>query len=277
MTSTSSQRLSRAEPGTLVWASSSIRATVGVALEDGVGVHLLDDDAAVLDPPARHDLEPVEQLDRVRPAVRLDEADDEVRAARDAPVAFLEHPVRLADAGRHARGRRAAGPGRPSSPDADAREHLVRPSAGRRRRRVPGSVIARSPSRSRLSSRTLTRGWPRNPRSGCSVWRATTARTSASRHAARRRDSSHLVLGGRRADVGIEPGRRGRDQVDRDGPSPLAASRSRSTSAVIRSIRSLVRRPEVRAGRAAGVVARRVARRPRAGPRSTCRRRRPGR
>ena len=45
-----------------------------LAREDGVGVHLLDDDAAVLDPAARHDLEAVEQLDRVWPAVGLDEA-----------------------------------------------------------------------------------------------------------------------------------------------------------------------------------------------------------
>ena len=33
--------------------------------------------------------------------MRLDEADDEVRAARRPTVAFLEHPVGLADAGRH--------------------------------------------------------------------------------------------------------------------------------------------------------------------------------
>ena len=82
MTSTSSQRLSRADPGTFVWASSSTRATVGFRAMHRVGVHLLDDDAAVLDPAARHDLEAVEELEGVRPPVRLDEADDEVRAAR---------------------------------------------------------------------------------------------------------------------------------------------------------------------------------------------------
>ena len=59
------------------------------------------DDAAVLDPTPRHDLEPVEQLLGLRPAVRLDEADDEVRPARGPAVALLEHPVGLADAGRH--------------------------------------------------------------------------------------------------------------------------------------------------------------------------------
>ena len=100
-TSTSSQRLARSEPGAFVCASSSTRATVGMPGQDRVGVHLLDDDAAILDPPARDDLEPVEQLLGLRPAVRLDEADDEVRAARGPAMALLEHPVGLADAGRH--------------------------------------------------------------------------------------------------------------------------------------------------------------------------------
>ena len=54
------------------------------AREHRVGVHLLDDDPAVLDPAARDDLEAVEQLDRMGPAVRLDEADDQVRPARQA-------------------------------------------------------------------------------------------------------------------------------------------------------------------------------------------------
>ena len=72
---------SAAEPGAFVWASSSTSATVGRAGEDGIGVHLLDDDAAVLDAPTRDDLEPVEELLGLRPAVRLDEPDDEVRSA----------------------------------------------------------------------------------------------------------------------------------------------------------------------------------------------------
>ena len=60
--------------------------------EDGVGVHLLDDDPAVLDASARHDLEAVEELLGLGPAVRLDEADDEVRPARrsaDAPSSSI--------------------------------------------------------------------------------------------------------------------------------------------------------------------------------------------
>ena len=83
MTSTSCQRFvaGRARARSCGPARRS-SATVGLARDDRVGVHLLDDDAAVLDPPARHDLEAVEQLGGVRPAVGLDEADDEVRAAR---------------------------------------------------------------------------------------------------------------------------------------------------------------------------------------------------
>ena len=100
--STSCRRFSRGDPGTFVWASSSTRATVGFAREDRLGVHLLDDHPAILDPPSGHDLEPVEERQGVRPPVRLHEPDDEVRATGHAPVALLEHPVRLADPGRHA-------------------------------------------------------------------------------------------------------------------------------------------------------------------------------
>ena len=73
------------------------------SLQDGEGVHLLDDDAAVLDPLARDDLEAVEELEGMRPPVRLDEADHDVRASFPASMALLEHAVGLADAGRHAR------------------------------------------------------------------------------------------------------------------------------------------------------------------------------
>ena len=85
------------------------------ALDDRVGVHLLDDDAAVLDPPARDDLQPVEQLDGSRAAVGLHEPDGEVGAAGDAAMALLEHPERLADARRH--------------PEVDAQPSRVRPAS----------------------------------------------------------------------------------------------------------------------------------------------------
>ena len=111
-----------------------------IALEDGVRVHLLDDDAAVLDPPARHDLEAVEQLLRVRPAVRFDEPDGQVGPARGASMAFLEHPERLADARRHPEvDAETTAPG--ALLRANARQHLVRARAD-----VEGVALrARSP------------------------------------------------------------------------------------------------------------------------------------
>ena len=218
MTSTSSQRFSRAEPGTFVWASSSIERDRRLPRDDRVGVHLLDDDAAVLDPPARHDLEAVEQLDRVRPPVRLDEADHEVRAARRAGGAPPRASGRSCRRRAPCRGRRAAGRGRRRPRRGRARASR-RPSGRTSNASRSGSSSRSSrssPSRSRLSSRTLTRGSPRNPSSGCSVCRATTARTSASvmPRAAATRATWYSAAG--RADVRVEPGRRGRDEVDRD-------------------------------------------------------------
>ena len=74
----------------------------GIAFQDGVGIHLLDDDVAVFDAPARDDLQAGEQLFRVRSSVRLDVADDDVGAAREPTVAFIEHAIGLADARGHA-------------------------------------------------------------------------------------------------------------------------------------------------------------------------------
>src|SRR5262249_35194071 len=67
--------------------------------EDRAAVHLLDGDAAVLDAPARHDLEPLDERRGLGAAVGLDEADDAVDAALAQRVRLLEHAVGLADAG----------------------------------------------------------------------------------------------------------------------------------------------------------------------------------
>ena len=67
--------------------------------EHGVEVHLLQHDAAVLDPAARHLLQLADLGDGLRPAVGLDEADHHVDALPPQAVAFLEHVVGLADAG----------------------------------------------------------------------------------------------------------------------------------------------------------------------------------
>ena len=178
MTSTSSQRLVRAEPGTFVCASSSIEGDRGMPGDHGVGVHLLDDHAPVLDPAARHDLEAVEQLRCVRPAMRLDEADDEVGATTHAPVALLEHPVGLADAGGHAEVD-AEPPALARGLGPNARQHLVCRGADIECVAL-GIGHCRRPSMSRFTSRTLTRGFPRKPRVGSSVCRRTASRTASS-------------------------------------------------------------------------------------------------
>ena len=53
----------------------------------------------VLDVLGRNDLETLHEGERVGTEVRLDVADDEVRATRDAPLRLGEHRVRLPDPG----------------------------------------------------------------------------------------------------------------------------------------------------------------------------------
>ena len=50
---------------------------------------------------ARHDLEPLGERRGLGPVVRLEVADHDVAALGLRLPPFLEHPVRLADAGRH--------------------------------------------------------------------------------------------------------------------------------------------------------------------------------
>src|SRR5262245_21005417 len=71
---------------------------VGPAGEHGVDVHLPDGCSAVLDVFARDDLEVADLFRRLRPAVWLDVADDDVLAVAGAAPPLVEHGVRLADA-----------------------------------------------------------------------------------------------------------------------------------------------------------------------------------
>ena len=80
--STSCQRFSLREPGTLVCASSSTSATCGPAGEHRVDVHLLERRAAVLDRAAAGTTSRSPICSAVfGAAVGLDEADDDVGAA----------------------------------------------------------------------------------------------------------------------------------------------------------------------------------------------------
>ena len=102
MSSTSSQRFSRGEPGAFECASSSMSATVGRRVMTASGVQLLDHDAPVLDAAAGHDLQALEECGGPQAAVGLHEPDHHVRAPVVPPVTLFQHPVRLSDTGCHA-------------------------------------------------------------------------------------------------------------------------------------------------------------------------------
>ena len=70
--------------------------------EDRVHVHLLEGAFAVLDLPARHDLQVADLRRRLGAPVRLDEADDDVLAVVAAAAPLVQHRVGLADARRGA-------------------------------------------------------------------------------------------------------------------------------------------------------------------------------
>ena len=71
-----------------------------MAPQDGVGVHLLERRAAVLDDLARDGLQPLGQRDGVLAPVRLEVADHDVDALRACSSLRLgQHLIGLADAG----------------------------------------------------------------------------------------------------------------------------------------------------------------------------------
>ena len=88
-----------AQPGAFVCASSSTSASSGARADDGIDVHLLELERAVLDAQPRHDLEPFGERRRLRPVVRLEVADHDVTPLVLRLPALLQHPVGLADPG----------------------------------------------------------------------------------------------------------------------------------------------------------------------------------
>jgi hypothetical protein len=87
--------------------------------------HLLNDDAAVLDLPPRHDLQAVDERRRLGPRVCLDEPNDDVDAPLPERVRLLEHAVRLA----HARGEADVQLQAPALPPLDELEEVIRARA----------------------------------------------------------------------------------------------------------------------------------------------------
>ena len=70
--------------------------------EDGVDVHLLQNDAAILQGFAGDDLQTGQQGQRLQAPVGFDDADRDIDAFRFAGLRVLEHGVGLAHAGAHA-------------------------------------------------------------------------------------------------------------------------------------------------------------------------------
>ena len=82
-----------------MWASSSMSATSGCrarTASTSISSNVVPRCVAVR---LGHDLEVLHQLERLRPAVRLDEADHDVAPPLRASPALVEHRARLADAG----------------------------------------------------------------------------------------------------------------------------------------------------------------------------------
>ena len=77
------------------------QAQLGRARQHRRQVHLLERRAAVEQMPARDDVEPLGLRQRFRAPMRLEIADDDVATAVGFGDALLQHPIGLADAGRH--------------------------------------------------------------------------------------------------------------------------------------------------------------------------------
>jgi hypothetical protein len=75
------------------------QADGGMTLDDGLDVHLLEGDAAVLDLLSRHYLEAFQELDDSFAPVRFDVTDNDVFAVATTAVSLAEHREGLADAG----------------------------------------------------------------------------------------------------------------------------------------------------------------------------------
>ena len=146
------------------------------AREDGVQVHLLEGLAPVLETALRDRLEPIEQGLGLRAAVRLDDTDHDIGALSPLLPRGLQHRIGLADAGRG------------TDEDLEPAPLLASGLCLQRLRRRPALGLRHGPSIShrgetassaRFSRSTFTRGSPRMPSCRPSVYRSTSASTSA--------------------------------------------------------------------------------------------------
>ena len=148
-------------------------ADPGMTPHDGVDVHLLEHGAAVLDPAARHDLEVLHLRLGLGAAIGLDDADNDVEAARAQGMRLLQHLVGLAHARRRA--------------DVDAQACAVLLFEALEQGVGRGSVlrhdhyrgIGARASSARLRSSTFTTGSPNTPSCRGSMCASTSWRTSS--------------------------------------------------------------------------------------------------
>src|SRR5262245_34535302 len=70
----------------------------GCAGQLRLGIHLLDEDAPVVEAPARNELDVVKQGSAVGTTVRFDKPEDDVYPLRPQRVCLFQHAVGLADA-----------------------------------------------------------------------------------------------------------------------------------------------------------------------------------
>ena len=222
--SMSSQRLAWRQPGALVWASSSTRATPdgGPAPRRRRAPRASPRGARRRGAARPRGRRPARAV--YGPAVRLDEADHDVGAALGPAVGPRRAWRRSCRRRGRRRGRSAAG-------------HGSRPSSSSGGHRVTGQQAGSA----RFSARTLTRGSPRNP-SGRPLVCSSHQRAAPRRPAGPgpRRPAATWQRGVRRRDVGVEPAAARGERVGGTG-APAAWGLARgprrraSASAVARS------------------------------------------
>ena len=243
ISSTSSQRFSwRPEPGTLVWASSSMRTTSGWRARTASRSISSQVESRYSHLLARHDRQVADLLHGVGPLVRLDEPDDDVGPALEAAPPLVEHGARLADAGRRAEVD-AEPPGRAGHPRL-------------RRCSLISTSLGRTPSVRRYTRKTLRRTESCDARETKAGWlpKATYQRTVLGhrRHAGRprRAPGRAAALPGppehRHPGTGVRPARAGRRRHRRLRPRRRRARWRASSSTTTSSSRRTTPSPSAR-------------------------------
>ena len=263
MSSTSCQRFSRGEPGHVGVGQLVDEGDRRVAGDDRVGVHLLDVDAAVLDrgAGARSRGRRAAPAVRGRPWISTKPTTMSVpRSSRRWPSSSIWYV--LPTPGRHAQVHAQAAAFRPAFRRRPGRASPRRSVAGRRvvrssvehhalRRQQPVEVEVQLEDVDDRLAEEAEQGLRRVP--------GDDGAHGVRGHAPGGRDPGHLVVGRGRADVRIEAGGRGRDQVDRDRARCRWRPAAGRPAPVMRSMRALLVGPEVGPGARRAVVAGRVA------------------